>query len=203
MDHKHIASTRRIEAFSDGVFAIIVTLLVLDLKVPDIVQNASVQFSLTSLLHLLPQFISFALSFVIVCIFWVNHHEFFSVIKAADHKFLWLNNLTLFWLCFVPFPTAFIGRNPTNVIAVMLFGSGLFLAALSFSLMISYVFSKQDLLDEHISDSDRKIARKRGYLGVEAYALSILLAPLSVYISLAIFILVPLYDFIPRRLAFA
>lgn len=203
MDHQDSFSTRRIEAFSDGVFAIIVTLLVLDLRVPDITGTLSLQTTLVKLLPLVPQFLSFAMSFLILCIFWVNHHEFFSVIKKADQKFLWLNNLTLFWLCFVPFPTAFLGRNPTNTIVVMLFGLVLCLAAASFSLMTNYVLKSKELVDIHVSDKERAVARRRGYLGVVAYAISVALAPLSAYISLAIFILVPLYYFIPRRFSFA
>src|SRR2546425_782379 len=106
MEKEKVMSTQRIEAFSDGVFAIIVTLLVLDLKVPDLPQQITNQETLQALFNLAPQFISFVLSFFILCIFWVNHHQFFHTIKTADRKLLWLNNLLLFWLCFIPFPTA-------------------------------------------------------------------------------------------------
>lgn len=98
MNHNHDFSFRRIEMFSDGVFAIIVTLLVLDLKVPEINSNASIQETINSLYLLTPQFISFTMSFLIVCIFWVNHDQFFSALKKADRTFMWLNNILLFWL---------------------------------------------------------------------------------------------------------
>lgn len=202
MEHDHSLSTKRIEMFSDGVFAIIVTLLVLDLKVPSLVQNASVSITIAALFNELPQFLSFAMSFVIVCIFWVNHHEFFSALRGADRQFLWLNNMLLFWLCFIPFPTAFIGRYPTNLVAVMLFGIVLFFAASSFSLMTYYVFFKSNLLDEHIKSKERKKAQKISYFGITLYALSVLLAPVSIYISLFIFCIVPIYYFIPRKFSF-
>lgn len=202
MEHDHSLPTHRIEAFSDGVFAIIVTLLVLDLKVPEIAQRMTTQATVQTLLTLLPQFLSFAMSFIIICIFWINHHQFFSVLKRSDRKLVWLNNLLLFWLCFIPFPTAFIGRYPLNVVAVMLFGSVLFLAALSFSIMIHYVFFRTHLFDDHLSESERKIQQRRSYVGIGLYLLSVLLAPISTFISFIIFIIVPLYYFIPRRFRF-
>lgn len=202
MSHDHTISSQRIEAFSDAVFAIIVTLLVLDLKVPEIPSHASVQLTLQKLAPVFPQFLSFAMSFLIVCIFWANHHQFFSAVKTADRKMMWLNNFILFWLCFVPFPTAFIGRNPSNIVAVMLFGSVLFLAAATFLLMTHYVLFHSKLVDDHISLSERKAARRRGLLGVICYALAVLFAPFSLIISLTIFIIVPVYYFIPRKYTF-
>ncbi len=203
MDHDHSLSTRRIEAFSDGVFAIIVTLLVLDLKIPDIVVAMTNTVAINVLVHLIPQFLSFVLSFFIVCIFWVNHHHFFYSLKKSYRKLLWLNNLLLFWLCFIPFPTAFLGRFPTNEIAVLLFGLVLFFAGGSFSLMIHYAMFGGNLVDEHISMDERITAQRRSYWGVGLYAVSILLAPFSVYLSLIIFFFVPLYYFVPRRIQFS
>src|SRR5258706_5537636 len=138
MDHDHSLSTRRIEAFSDGVFAIIVTLLVLDLKIPDIAVAMTNTVAINVLVHLIPQFLSFLLSFFIVCIFWVNHHHFFYSLKKSDSKLLCLINLLLFWLCFIPFPTPFLGSFPTNEIAGLLFDSVLFFPGRSFSLVIHY-----------------------------------------------------------------
>lgn len=203
MDHEHSLSANRIEAFTDAVLAIIVTLLVLDLKVPETLGEAlSAQDALTFLWHLAPQFIGFALSFFIVCIFWVNHHQFFASVVKCDRKLVWLNNLTLFFLSFIPFPTAFLGRFPTNLVAVMLFGLVLFFAALSFNLMITHAMFKGNLVDSHISEKERKMAKRRGMYGIILYAASVLLAPLSIYISLAIFLLVPLIYFVPRRFQF-
>lgn len=91
-DHDHVLSTSRIEAFSDAVIAIIVTLLVLELRVPDLAHHVTSQSTLQALLRLVPEFASFVLSFFIICIFWVNHHQFFHALKRADRKLLWLNN---------------------------------------------------------------------------------------------------------------
>jgi len=202
MDHDHSLSTKRIEGFSDAVFAIIVTLLVLDLRVPDL-QHITNQSTVKVLIALAPQFVSFALSFFILCIFWVNHHQFFHALRRADRKLLWLNNLVLFWLCFIPFPTALLGRYPTNVVVAMLFGSALFFAAISFSAMIHYAMFEKKLLEEHVNLSDRKYAQRNSYWGILLYALSVILAPVSVYISLFIFFVVPLIYFVPRRITFS
>src|SRR5260221_7292542 len=203
MNHSHQLTTRRIEAFSDGIFGLVATLLVLDLRLPDAIKLMTNKIALNTLFHLAPQFLSFSLSFFIVSIFWVNHHQFFYSLKKADRKLLWLNNLLLFWLCFIPFPTAFLGRFPTNEIAVLLFGSVLFFAGGSFSLMIHYAMFRGNLIDEHIGMNERRVAQRRSYWGVGLYAVSILLAPFSVYLSLIIFFFVPLYYFVPRRIQFS
>jgi len=95
--------TSRIEAFSDGVFAIIITLLVLEIHVPQ-VQDKDISAALEhSLLAMTPKFLSYVLSFVIVCIWWVAHHHLFHVLKRSDRGLLWLNSLFLLWLAFIPF----------------------------------------------------------------------------------------------------
>ncbi len=202
MAHTHTISNRRIEAFSDGVFAIVVTLLVLDLKVPELPDGVSIADTLTMLQHLIPQFLSFFLSFFIVCIFWVNHHQFFHVLKKSDRKLLWLNNFLLFWLCFVPFPTAFIGRYPTNVVAIVLFGVALFLAASSFSLMTYHALFKGKLVDVHVSRQERVKSQRRSYWGVGLYGIAALIAPLLPYVSIGIYVIVPLLYFSPRKITF-
>jgi uncharacterized membrane protein len=192
-EHDHSLSTKRIEAFSDGVIAIAMTLLVLDLKVP----------ATPDLSEIGPQFTSFVLSFFVVCIFWVNHHQFFHILDKATRKLLWLNNLLLFWICFIPFPTAFLGRYPTHVLAVMLYGAVLCAAAVSFSLMTHYAMFKGNLMERHVGMEERKSAQQRSYWGIILYGLSVVLAPVSVTISLAIFCIVPLIYFVPRRVQYS
>ena len=103
--------TSRIEAFSDGVFAIIITLLVLEIHVPQ-VQDKNISAALEhSLLAMTPKFLSYILSFVLVCIWWVAHHHLFHILKRSDRGLLWLNSLFLLWLAFIPFPTALMGDS--------------------------------------------------------------------------------------------
>ena len=187
------------EAFSDGVFAIIVTLLVLELRVPVLPENFSTQDVLKELLRLFPKFFSFAMSFVIVAIFWVNHHQFFHSLEKTDRAMLWYNNLLLFWLSFVPFPTAFIGEHPVSMIPVMLYGAVLFFAGVSFNLMLRHAV-KAKLFLKSVSDEVLNQSVKRGVIGPVVYFVSIISAFISVYVSLSIFLLVPVIYFIPQKI---
>ncbi len=187
------------EAFSDGVFAIVVTLLVLELRVPVLPENFSTQDVLKELLRLFPKFFSFAMSFVIVAIFWVNHHQFFHSLEKTDRAMLWYNNLLLFWLSFVPFPTAFIGEHPVSMIPVMLYGAVLFFAGVSFNLMLRHAV-KAKLFLKSVSDEVLNQSVKRGVIGPVVYFVSIISAFISVYVSLSIFLLVPVIYFIPQKI---
>src|SRR5512140_1644117 len=105
----------RIEGFSDGVVAIIITIMVLELKVP---HDATPE----ALLRLTPVFLSYALSFVVVAILWVNHHHLVHTLEQANGRVLWLNNHLLFWLSLVPFTTAYMGENHVAPLPVALYG---------------------------------------------------------------------------------
>jgi len=196
---EYTPGTSRIEAFSDGVFAIVVTLLVLELRVPHLPENFTNEDVLRELLHLSPKFISFATSFLILAIFWVNHHQFFHSLEKTDRSLLWYNNLLLFWLSFVPFPTAFIGEHPTSMIPVMLYGFVMFAASVSFNILLRYAI-KADLFLPTISKVTLAESVKKGAFGPIIYFISIAGALISVYISLAIFILVPVFYFIPQKI---
>jgi uncharacterized membrane protein len=185
------------EAFSDAIFAIIMTLLVLELRIPEFEGHATNAEIMHALIEIAPSFISFGITFLVLAVFWVNHHQFFHFIKRSDRALLWLNNFLLFWLCFLPFPTAILGRNPTNTTAVMLFGGALFLAASSFTIMSHYVYFKSHLFSDAFLLPERNAQFRRSLIGVICYGLSVALAPVSVYLSIAIFVIVPLYYFVP------
>src|SRR5205085_7972813 len=127
--------TGRIEAFSDGVFAIIITIMVLELKLPDHAADHGLWLGL--LKPLAPKLISYALSFLVVAIMWVNHHALMDVAPHATRQLMWWNNHLLFWMSLIPLATAFVGENPFLPIAVALYGFVLFAAAASFTLLRS------------------------------------------------------------------
>ncbi len=189
-------TTQRIETFSDGVFAIIMTLLILELKVPAILDTASAAEHLQALLELLPKFASFAMSFLVLAIFWVNHHSFLNSIEKADAKILWYNNHLLFWLCFIPFPTAWVGEHLHDTIAVALYGLTLFFAALAFQILVNHAYTK-NLFKEHIDEKEQARRSKRSFPAIILYGMSIPLAFVNVYAALAIFILAPVLYFMP------
>lgn len=112
----------RVEMFSDGVFAIVVTLLVLELKVPTLGDNPSGMEMLMALALMKTKFTGFLLGFVFVTNLWFSHTVLFRTIARIDNVVLWLNNVFLLVVCFVPFPTALIGEYPHNSIAMVVFG---------------------------------------------------------------------------------
>ena len=121
-------SKGRLEAFSDGVIAILITIMVLDLKVP---QGADV----SALLPLLPVFLSYALSFVFLGIYWNNHHHLLQAIKHVDGRVLWANLHLLFWLSLIPFVTSWMGASKFATWPVFFYGVAQFFAGLAFFIL--------------------------------------------------------------------
>ena len=125
-------SKERVETFSDAVFAIILTLLVLELHAPDIAAHSTLSQYAVAMVPLIPKVVSFVLTFVMICIHWVGHHYLFRHLSHTTLGLVWLNNLLLLWLCFLPFPTAMLGNHPTDQFPIILYGGNSLLAALTF-----------------------------------------------------------------------
>src|SRR5215467_2064323 len=121
-------TTGRLEAFSDGVIAIIVTIMVLELRTP-------AQPTWPALLKVAPIFISYGLSFLVVAIMWVNHHHLIHAVRKVTARLLWSNLNLLFWMSLVPFVTEFVGKNYHEPMAVALYGLDLALCGCSFWLL--------------------------------------------------------------------
>lgn len=190
-------STSRLEAFSDGVIAIILTVMVFDLKITDPVTTDTVW---TQLLLLLPKFISYSISFVVLAIMWINHHQLFHQIKTADRKLLWLNINLLFWMSIVPFVTNFIGNSPLLWQPSFFYGVVFALSAFSFSLLRNHVL-KANLLHESISKDSHLVVLKKNRFAISLYLLASSISFLSVYLSFIIFLLVPTMYFIPINIS--
>ena len=197
--HSRVAGTIRIEAFSDGVTAIIVTLLIFEVRVPAL-DNLSSPAVWAALGSIAPKFISFAISFFTVAIFWVNHHHFFHRIIHSDWKLLWLNNLLLFWLTVVPFTTAFLGDYPTQPVAVSLYAFTLCMAGLSFSAMGYYAYFRGSLVAEGVPLEERRREWYRSWAGVALYGLASAIAFVYVYASLVIVTIIPFVYVVPSLL---
>ncbi len=195
-----IEDTVRLEAFSDGVFAIVATLLVLELRVPAL-EIVSTRIFFHALVELIPEFLAFFFSFFVIAIYWVNHHHFFQSVKQSDWKLLWYNNFFLFWLTTVPFTTAFIGRYYQSVVPVALYALDMAMCALSIMLMIRYVFFRSRLMHPGFLESQKKTEYRRGMWGVYLYLGAAALALVYVYFALAILIAVPILYVVPRLLS--
>jgi len=196
--HANVGSTQRIEAFSDGIFAFNATLLVLELHVPELT-NGSLETFLNNLMMMGPKFLGFFISFVTIAIFWVNHHHFFHALKATDRHILWWNLNLLFWLSLVPLPTYFLAQHPLKPEALALYGFNGFTASLSFTLMGHYARAKK-LMHHKLSKRRGRRLNRMNWTGISLYFISIFAGYLSVYISYAIFIMIPAMYFIPQKI---
>jgi len=165
----------RLEAFSDGVLAIAITLLVLEIKVPHLVAPDDAREALAALVALGPKFLGYLLSFLFIAVFWVNHHRFFRLVKQVDAGLLWVNILLLLALSFIPFPTGLIGEYPSNPTGLALFAIVLMVAGIAFNLMWRHAESR-GLFHAHVSPALVKQAKAWGLVGPALYALAAALA---------------------------
>ena len=182
-------SKDRLEAFSDGVIAIIITIMVLELRAPQ-------QASWTALVPLLPVFLSYVLSFVFLGIYWNNHHHLLQAIERVDGQVLWANMHLLFWLSFTPFVTAWMGENNFAAQPVALYGVILLLAA------VAYYILTQTLLRLHGRNSVLAKALGRdvkGKLSPVIYLVAILVSFVAAWLSCALYVLVAIMWLIPDR----
>jgi uncharacterized membrane protein len=193
----------RLEAFSDGVFAIVVTLLVLELKVPAVKDHASVGELAHSLTELLPKFLSWLISFIIVCKFWLNHHHVLGLARPADYGLVWLNSIFLRGQAFMPFPTALMGEYAGNPLAVSFFGCVFAVNTLLFIALHAYILrglAKPELAVQQPSHIIRK-----SFVGIASYSLGAIVAWFSIPAALIIYLITPLFFITPphRRQASA
>ena len=193
-------STRRIEAFSDGVFAIVMTLLVLEIHVPRLETVGASDALTKTLIALGPKFLSYGLSFGIVCIWWVAHHHLFVLLRKSDRGLLWFNSIFLLWLAFVPFPTALLGDFPGQRIAVVVYGTVMALAGVSFSWMRFYAFFVGKLVYADIEQRLLRNAMLKSVMNPFLHLVAVLLAFVSIRLAIVLYVLIPLLFVVPSKL---
>jgi uncharacterized membrane protein len=187
-------TTQRLEAFSDAVIAIAITLLVLEIHIPDADQGSLFD----ALLDLWPSYTAFILSFVTIGIMWVSHHTMFERIALVDRRLLFLNLLLLMGIAFLPFPTALLGRyieqgGENAQFAAAAYGATMTLIGLFFLAMWHHLYRNPNLLVEGIGAERARTAMIRSWVGPTVYALSVGLAFISpeacfvVYAGIAVY----------------
>ena len=179
----------RLEAFSDGVLAIIITIMVLELKVPH-------KADLSGLRPLIPVFLSYVLSFVYIGIYWNNHHHLFQAVHSVKGSVLWANLHLLFWLSLFPFMTGWMGENAFAAIPVAVYGVVLMFAA------IAYLILTRVLIASHGKESALGTAIKedfKGKLSVILYAVAIPLAFVNAWVACLLYTVVAILWLIPDR----
>ncbi|HUP05779.1 MAG TPA: TMEM175 family protein [Caldimonas sp.] len=196
-DERGTLPKARVEAFSDGVIAIIVTILVLDIKVPALAGPDPETALRNALLQAFPLVLAYVLSFTVLLVFWVAHHHLLHSLKRVDRNVLWLNGLFLMVLAFVPAPTALMGEHPRLAGAAVIYGLVLTLAGLSFFGLRWYATGRAALIDRAIGNVVAKRALRRSLLSPALYALGAALASVDVRVAWLLFAAVPLIFIVP------
>jgi len=182
-------TTNRMEAFSDGVIAIIITIMVLELRVPH-------EAALTALRPLVPVLLSYVLSFIYLGIYWNNHHHLLQAVDHVDGRILWANLHLLFWLSLVPFVTAWMGENHFARVPVAIYGVVLLAAS------IAYRILTRALIRLHGRASTLATALGKdfkGQLSTAIYAVGIPLTLLRWWLGFALYVLVAIIWLVPDR----
>jgi len=184
-------NTTRLEAFSDAVIAILMTIMVLELKVPH-------GDSFEALAPLLPVFLTYFLSFVYLAIYWNNHHHLLKATKKINGKILWANMNLLFWLSLVPFATGWMGENHYASLPTAAYGVVLLMAAIAYTILQSViVHAEKDAGEPVIADAIGK--DRKGKISQAFYIAAIPLAFVSPWISVALYVAVALIWLVPDR----
>lgn len=193
--------TGRVEAFSDGVFGIAITLLVLDLKVPKAADVAPPLNLAAALWRQWPVYAAYVLSFATVLIMWTNHHKMFRLIRRSDHVFLMMNGLLLMFVTLVPFPTALLAEHiaqPGGATAAAVYSGTFVFIAVLFNVLWRYAANGGRLLDRgHDRQAEATITKQYRFgpfLYLAAFALAFVSVPASVGLCgcLAVFFALPL-----------
>lgn len=179
----------RVEAFSDGVLAIIITIMVLEFEIPH-------ESGWAALVPLVPKALSYLLSFIFLGIYWNNHHHLWQAVKGVNGSILWANLHLLFWLSLIPFATGWMGENDFATVPVALYGMVLWLCAMA------YYFMVRALLAHHGQDSVLRAAIGKDTKGLRSlylYTAAIPLAFVAPWIALGLYVTVAIMWLIPDQ----
>jgi uncharacterized membrane protein len=179
----------RLEAFSDGVMAIIITIMVLELKVPH-------GADLAALRPLIPIFIAYVMSFVFLAIYWNNHHHLLQAARQVNGRILWANVHLLFWLSLIPFATAWMGENHFTSLPVAVYGIVTLCSATAYTIL------SNSLISYHGKDSPLAIAMGKDFKGkisLVIYALAIPLAFVNSWLACGMYVMLSIIWLIPDR----
>jgi uncharacterized membrane protein len=193
--------TSRIEAFSDGVYAIAITLLVLDIKVPRADQLGS-DGLLSALIDQWPNYLAFIASFLFILVMWINHHRLFTVIQRTDNNLLLFNGLLLLGVTLVPFPTALVAEyleHEERLIAILVYNGWFFVIAIFFNLLWRYASYKNRLFNEKTDPALVRHISRQYSVGPAAYLLVLLIAFVSPWLSLALNVALAVFFALPNK----
>ena len=192
----------RVETISDGVFAIVMTLLVFDIKVPsaDIISSADLWGALATLW---PLFLSYAFSFLVLSVFWINHHFLFhSFTRAVNRQLNLLNMVYLLFLAFVPFSAHLLGTFYTHQAAVVVYGLNILAVVMTSTAMMVYIRARPELRNEDLSRRTVKQSWFRVWLSILLYVCGLLVSFISTPLSICFYLFPMFFNIIPGTLDF-
>lgn len=196
-ERKEEKETGRLEGFSDGVIAVAITLLVLNLQPPALTSDDGLRLWLV---HQIPNFLAFVTSFATIGVMWINHHRMFSHIKRVDSTLMALNLLLLLIIVFVPYPTALVAQYlfmPDHRVGALLFNGTYVVLAICFNLLMRYATHGNRLLGKNVDQNEIKTMLRQFRYGPLAYLLTFMLTWVNVPVSLALNLLLALYWALP------
>ena len=179
----------RLEAFSDGVLAIIITIMVLEMKAPE-------ETTVEALLSILPIFISYLISFIYIGTYWNNHHHLFQITEQVNGQVLWANLHLLFWLSLIPFATSWIGENHVEALPVAFYGFVLVMSGIGYGIL------QNRIIQNHPEDFPlRQVVKndKKGKLSLLLYLVGVAVSFISPWLGILLYITVLVMWFIPER----
>jgi uncharacterized membrane protein len=195
-----VTETTRLEAFSDGVFAIAITLLVLEIRLPFTADAEKEGTLLSALLHLWPAYLAYVTSFLTIAIMWANHHTMFRMIRHADRSMLLINALLLMLITFLNFPTAVVAeyfQKPDASFAAMFYSGTQFVIGVFFNLMWWYVIKRPHLLEHGITREQAQKLLRQYAIELVAYPIAFGVAFFSPHLSLILCLMVAIFFALP------
>lgn len=191
-----LMSLNRFEAFSDGVFAIAVTLLVLEIKAPDLSQATSSE-AVTKLLQVFPHVLSYATSFIVIGVLWINHHALFHFLKRVDRTILVINLLLLMCVAFIPYPTALIGEFGASLPVVVFYGLSLAMTGFVYNALWFYVVHRYIISEKLINQKSVRKATIWSLSYPISYLVAAGLAFINCNLSIVLYVLIPSFYLLP------
>jgi uncharacterized membrane protein len=191
MDDEIILSKNRIEALTDSIFAVVMTILVLDITVPQISSNSAVggvvaeNELLKRLFDLWPKTLSFGISFTILAIYWMAHHRRFHSIKHSNRALIWINIMLLMAICLLPFSTSLLGEYREQEISILVYGGNSIIIASLLYIQWWYATSHHRLVDENLDPIIKTTLSRRLLFGIIVYLIAVGIS--FVYIQLSLF----------------
>jgi uncharacterized membrane protein len=203
-------SKNRVEFLTDGIFAVVMTILVLDISVPQISSSHDAIDSVTAgaelldgLFDLWPKLLSFGISFIILVIFWVSHHRLFHYIKHVNRTLIWINFMFLMATCLLPFSTSLLGEYNQQQISIFVFGANSILIALLLYVQWWYATSRHTrLVNENLDSITKTTSRRRLLFGIMVYLVAIGISFAYIELSIFVFALILISAFMPNKIMY-